>query len=122
MSLFTSINSRILLVLLCSTNKIPQVNFGKKVTLFYRLINSYFFSQNINFEKRESANFSFSRILQFSQNTGKFIYSYAKYSLKFYAKYKSLNKMLRKIQDILLRKIQVSQENVSQNTVINCCA
>ena len=31
------------MVSLHSTNKIPRVNFGKKVTLFYRLINSYFF-------------------------------------------------------------------------------
>ena len=31
-----------LLVLLRSTNKIPRVNFGKKGTLFYRLINSYY--------------------------------------------------------------------------------
>ena len=38
---FTSINSRTLLVSLRSTNKIPRVNFGKKVTLFYQLINSY---------------------------------------------------------------------------------
>ena len=39
----------------------------------------------------------------FSQNTGKSIYSYAKYSLKFYGKYRFFNKMLRKIQDILLQ-------------------
>ena len=84
-----------------------------------------FFSQNTTSKKRESANYSFSsillHILQFSQNTEKLLCSYAKYSLKFCAKYKSVNKMLRKIQYILLRKIQVSLENASQNTVTNCC-
>ena len=38
-------NSRTLLVLLRSTSKIPRVHFRKKVTLFYRLINSYFASR-----------------------------------------------------------------------------
>ena len=36
--ILTSINSRTLLVSLRSINKIPRVNFGTKVTLFYRLI------------------------------------------------------------------------------------
>ena len=42
-------------------------------------------------------------------------------TLKFYAKYKFSTKMFRKLQGSILRKIQVSHKNVSQNTVINCC-
>ena len=47
-------NSRTLLVSLRSTNKIPRVHFGKKVTLFYQLINSYFSKKifQIFFEKK----------------------------------------------------------------------
>ena len=56
------------------------------------------------------------RILQFSQNTRNVLFSYAKYSLQCCAKYSFLEGLLRKIQDTLLRKIQISPEIVAQNT------
>ena len=77
------------------------------------------------FQNEEFAKYSFVtillRILQFSQNTKKLKYFCAKYSLKYYAKYKSLKKLLRKIQSLFFRKIQSSSEIVPQNTVQIFC-
>ena len=77
------------------------------------------------FQNEEFAKYSFVtillRILQFSQNTKKLGYFCAKYSLKFYAKYISLEKLLRKIQSLFFRKIQSSSKTVPQNTVKIFC-
>ena len=56
------------------------------------------------------------RILQLSQNTRNVLFSYAKYSLQCCAKYSFLEGLLHKIQDTLLRKIQIFPEFVAQNT------
>ena len=61
-------------------------------------------------------------LFHFSQITQNMMFCYAEYSIEIYAKYKFSIKMFRKLQNSILRKIQVSQENVSKNTVINCCA
>ena len=61
-------------------------------------------------------------LFHFSQITQNMMFCYAEYSIEIYAKYKFSIKMFRKLQNSILRKIQVSQENFSQNTVVNCCA
>ena len=75
--------------------------------------------------KYSSANYIFDvilmRILQFSQNTENNDLCYAKYRMKCYAKYNFFKRMLRKIQDIMLRKIQIYVKIVPQNTGKNCC-
>ena len=56
------------------------------------------------------------RILQFLQNTENVTFCYAKYNLKCCAKYSFSETLLREIQELLLRKIQLSPEIVAQNT------
>ena len=81
--------------------------------------------QNTESKNGYSANYSFLkivlRILQFSQNTENNDLCYAKYRMKCYAKYNFFKRMLRKIQDIMLRKIQIYVKIVPQNTGKNCC-
>ena len=70
--------------------------------------------------KYSFANYSFVvillRILQFLQNTENVRFCYAKYNLKCCAKYSFSETLLRKIQQLLLHKIQISSEIVMQNT------
>ena len=70
--------------------------------------------------KYSFANYSFVvillRILQFPQNTENVRSCYANYNLKCCAKYSFSESMLRKIQELLLRKIQISPKIVAQNT------
>ena len=72
------------------------------------------FTQTTVFKNEEFAKYSFVRtllrILQFSQNTKKLGYFCAKYSLKFYAKYISLEKLLRKIQSLFFAKYSLLQK------------
>ena len=64
--------------------------------------------------KYSFANYSFVvillRILQFPQNTENVRSCYANYNLKCCAKYSFSEKLLRKIQKLLLRKIQIFQK------------
>ena len=55
------------------------------------------------------------RILQFLQNAENVRFCYAKYHLKCCTKYSFSKTLLRKIQELLLRKIQISPEIVVQN-------
>ena len=72
------------------------------------------------FSKYSFVNYSFIvillRILQFLQNTENVTFCYAKYNLKCCAKYSFSETLLREIQELLLRKIQLSPEIVAQNT------
>ena len=70
------------------------------------------------------------RILQFSRfffafysscKIQKQIVFLPKYSIKCYAEYKFSKKMLRKVQEIMLRKIQISMKIVPQNTTKIFC-
>ena len=52
MHFFTLMNSRMLLVSLRSTNNITRVHLGKKVLLFYRIINSYSHLHSFSFYQK----------------------------------------------------------------------
>ena len=77
---------------------------------FYNLVS--FFLRKIQF----SQNTVLLRILQFTQNTRKVRKCFAKDNSEYYAKYSKEAKDLRKIQEVLLRKIQCSLKIVAQNT------
>ena len=70
--------------------------------------------------KYSFANYSFAEILlhilQFPQNTENVRLCYAKYSMTCCANYSFSEILLRKIQELLLRKIQISPKIVAQNT------
>ena len=90
-------------------------NFFRKIQYIRKIV-----PQNTESQNEYFANYSFLnvvlRILQFSQNTENNELCYAKYRIKCYAKYNFFNRMLHKIQDILLRKIQINVKIVPQNT------